>query len=40
MTRSDTVDEPMELNTEETEPADDWLREQTRLLDLEEGFAA
>jgi hypothetical protein len=40
MTGSDTIDEPLELDPEEAERAHDWLREQTRLLDLEEGFAA
>ena len=41
MSEPETTIDPVESDPEETPETDGaWLREQTRLLDLEEGFAA
>jgi hypothetical protein len=40
MSEPDTTEDPVELSPEQTESDGEWLAEQVRLLDLEDGFAA
>jgi hypothetical protein len=40
MSEPETIDDSVEQDPAETESDGAWLREQLRLIDLEEGFAA